>query len=255
MRARQELGSLSTSTLASKTSMGADPTVDALSRTWSLNALLKSVIDDLNPFKVAGAAVSGFANGVTAGAPSPSDNVNGTADGSGSISISDFKNVGGVCKPMNFPALNFAKALQQQMNRVAQVKDWSKVSEDGAIGPGTVALFAKIKAAFPTTVMGDTSSCSYLAADADVLAEQVRQVADSLKAPAQVSPAPGAAPSIVTKSGQTVIAPVSGGTGSSVIDSTFGGMTSGQKVVLAGLVGGIGYVLYKKSKKGSRKKR
>lgn len=265
MRARQELGSLTTSTLAAKTSMGTDMigevtvqdsrTATAVAKTEELNALLRVILDDLNPVSVVSAAASGFVNGVASGAAAPGDNVNATADGSGSISISDFKNVGGVCKPMNFPALNFARALQGQMNRVAQVKGWGKIAADGAIGPGTVALFAKIKAAYPSTVMGDTSSCSFIAADADVLAEQVRQVADSLKAPATVSAAPGAAPSITTKSGAVVLAPTSSGTGVSLIDGAIGGMSTGQKVVLAGLVGGIGYVLYKKSKKGSKKRR
>lgn len=265
MRARQELGSLTTSTLASKTSMGAveigevtvqsAATTSAIAKTEESIALFRTVLDELNPFSVLGAAAAGFVNGVASGSPAPTDNVNVTADGSSSISISDFKNVGGTCKPMNFPALNFAKALQDQMNRVAQAKGWGKIAADGAIGPGTVALFAKIKAAFPQTVMGDTSSCSFIAADADVLAEQVRQVADSLKAPATVSAAPGAAPSITTKSGAVVLAPTSSGTGVSLIDGAIGGMSTGQKVVLAGLVGGIGYVLYKKSKKGSKKRR
>lgn len=213
-------------------------------------------VESLNPWSIfkagIGAGVAAVTASSAAAALAAGDKITTTADGSGSISMSDFKNVGGVCKPMNFPALNFAKALQAQMNRVAQMKGWSKIGCDGAIGTGTMALFSKIKAAFPSTVMGDTSSCAYIAADCDVLAEQVRQVADSLNAPAKVS-APAAGPStILTASGKTVIAPPVGAAAASAGDA-FGGMSTTQKVVFAGLVGGIGYTLYKKSKKGKRR--
>lgn len=303
MRARQELGSLSKPTLASKTAMGdtqvrsdlagwfGDLMVDLgfASKPAQVNAgiaqattaavaagaaakpsgdisltdisvkSLGGALASLNPIDVMSAAASGFMQGVSsssiAEAEAAGDKVNQTADGSGSISISDFKNVGGVCIPKNFPALAFAVTLQQQMNRVAAAKNFGRIAEDGKIGPGTMALFKKIQAAFPSDLMGDTSSCSYIAADADVLTNQVRQIADGLKAPAKVDPAPGAAAAIATSSGKTVIAPVKGGIGVAAVDGAIGGMSTGQKVVLAGLVGGIGYVLYKKSKKGSKKRR
>lgn len=216
-------------------------------------------VETLNPFAVLSAAAQGIVDGLASSsvedANAAGDNVGATADGSGSISMSDFKNVGGVCKPMNFPALNYAKSLQAQMNRVAQVKGWSKIGVDGAIGPAVLALYTKIKAAAFPPLMGDTSSCAYIAADADVLADQVRQMADSLNAPPSVSGPATPAPSIVTKSGKTVIAPPAAGSiGVAAIDGAFGGMSGGQKVVFAGLVGGIGYVLYKKSHKKGRRK-
>lgn len=256
--ARQSLGSLSKSTLGPR-GRGMRQEMGDLSLTDISVKSLGGALSSLNPIDVVSAAATGFMNGVTsssvAEANAAGDNVNATADGSGSISISDFKNIGGVCVPMNFPALAFAVVLQQQMNRVAAAKSWGRIAEDGKIGPATMGLFKKIKAAFPTTVMGDTSSCAYIAADADVLSEQVRQVAEGLKAPAKVEPAAGAAAAIVTKSGKTVIAPVVGGTGASIVDSTFGGMTTGQKVVFVGLLGGIAYVVHKKSRKGMKRRK
>ena len=46
----------------------------------------------------------------------------------------------GMAKPMTTAALNAFKALQDQLNRVASIKSWSKVPVDGRIGSGTVAL-------------------------------------------------------------------------------------------------------------------
>ncbi len=249
----KKLGSLSGTTLGVKQEMGDISLTDISVKS------LEGGLASLNPISIVGAAATGFMQGVgsssVAEAEAAGDKVNATADGSGSISISDFKNVGGVCIAKNFPALAFAVTLQQQMNRVAAAKNWGRIAEDGKIGPATMSLFTKIKAAFPMTVMGDTSSCSFIAADADVLTEQVRQAADSINAPAKVDPAPGAAAAIVTNSGKTVIAPRAGSIGVAAVDGALGGMTQGQKVVFVGLLGGIGYVLYKKSHKSARKRR
>ena len=74
------------------------------------------------------------------------DLITQTATG-GSTSTADFTSVGGVCKAMNLPALAAVRGLQGQLNRVAQVKGYSKIAADGAIGPATMALFRLVQAA------------------------------------------------------------------------------------------------------------
>lgn len=181
---------------------------------------------------------------VPADQASPTDNVNQTAGGGTSTSASDFTSANGVCKPMNFPALAASRALQSQLNRVAQMKGFAKTATDGAIGPGTLALFRQVQSISNGGVMGDPSSCMGIAPDVDVLAAQVGAVADSLGAPAQVSgPVSLSVPSIKTKSGQTVIAPEPGLLGG------LAGMSGLEKVALLGVAGGIGYLLFTKKKR------
>jgi hypothetical protein len=179
----------------------------------------------------------------TSAAP-PADNVNQTDTGT-TTTAADFTNIGGICKPKNFPALGSARAFQGQLNRVAQVKNFSKVATDGAIGPATLALFKKVQAAAPAgSIMGDAASCMTVAPDVDVLGQQVQAFADSLGAPAQVSgPLSTSVPTITTKSGATVLAPDAGLMGSLAT------LSSVEKLALLGLAGGIGYVLWNKSKK------
>lgn len=187
----------------------------------------------------------GFGTGTAADA-APSDNVNQTTGGGTSTSASDFTAVAGVCKPQNFPALEAARELQRQLNRVAQMKGWSKASVDGAIGPGTLALFKKVQQVAAGSVMGDPSSCMGVAPDVDVLGAQVRAVADTLGAPATVSgPLSLAPPTIVTKSGKTIVAPDAGLLGS------VASMSGIEKLALLGVAGGIGYLLltHKKRRK------
>lgn len=170
--------------------------------------------------------------------PDPTDNVNQTAGGGTSTSAADFTSVAGVCKPQNFPALNAVRAFQQQLNRVAQVKNLSKVSVDGAIGPGTLALFRAVQSASGGSVMGDPSSCMGVAPDVDVLAAQVKDLADTLGAPATVSgPLALTVPSIVTKSGKVVVAPDGG------IAASLASMSGIEKIAIAGVVGAIGYLV------------
>jgi len=169
--------------------------------------------------------------------PDPSDNVNQTATGT-STSASDFTSVAGVCKPQNFPALNAVRAFQQQLNRVAQVKGLSKVSVDGAIGPGTLALFRSVQAASGGSVMGNPATCMGVAPDVDVLAMQVKDLADTLGAPATVSgPLAITVPTIVTKSGKTVVAPDGG------IAASLASMSGIEKLAIAGVAGAIGYLV------------
>jgi hypothetical protein len=175
----------------------------------------------------------------------PADNVNQTVGGGVSTSASDFTSAGGVCKPMNFPALAASRALQSQLNRVAQMKGFGKVATDGAIGPGTLALFRQVQSISAGGVMGDASNCMGVAPDVDVLAGQVQSVADSLGAPATVSgPVLSlSVPTIKTKSGKTVAAPDSGLLGS------MASMSGLEKLALLGVAGGIGYLLLSKKKR------
>ncbi len=182
----------------------------------------------------------------------PADNVNQTDSGT-STSVGDFTSVGGVCKPKNFPALAAVRAFQGQLNRVAQIKGFPKVASDGAVGPATLALFKKVQAAAPSgSIMGDAGSCMTVAPDVDVLGQQIQQFADSLGAPAQVAGPVGAAlavPTIKTKSGATVVAPDAGLLGSLAT------LSSAEKLALLGVAGGLGYMLLKKRRHSTTRRR
>lgn len=172
--------------------------------------------------------------------PDDTDNVNQTAGGGTTTSAADFTTVGGVCKPRNFPALDAVRVFQRQLNRVAQVKGFSKIVVDGAVGPGTLALFRQVQSVGKGSVMGDPSTCTGVAPDVDVLAAQVKDLADTLGAPAQVSgPVAIATPTILTKSNKVVIAPDAGAGLLGAVAS----MSGIEKVALVGVAGAIGYLL------------
>jgi hypothetical protein len=179
----------------------------------------------------------------------PADAVNQTANGGTTTTAADFLPVGGVCKPTNFPALAMVSEFQAQLNRVAQVKGFAKIAVDGAIGPGTLALFRQVQTASAGAVMGDGSSCMGVAPDVDVVGAQIKAMADGLGAPANVRPALSIkAPTIVTKSGKTLVAPNAGIAGSL---ATMSGL---EKVALLGVAGGIGYLLLQPGKRRKRGK-
>jgi len=174
----------------------------------------------------------------------PTDTITQTASGT-STSAADFTSVNGVCKAMNLPALAAVRGLQSQLNRVAQVKGYGKIAADGAIGPATLALFRLVQtAAGSGTIMGDASSCVNIGADSDVLLGQVQAYADSLGAPATVSAALSlGVPSIVTKSGKTVVAPDAG------IAGSLATLSGTEQMALLAVAGGIGYLLLTKKKR------
>lgn len=176
--------------------------------------------------------------GITSQKPDPSDKVDQTAGGGTTTSAADFTQVAGVCKPKNFPALAAVRAFQGQLNRVAQVKGLSKTTVDGAIGPGTLALFRQVQSASKGSVMGDPSTCMGVAPDVDVLGAQIKDFADTLGAPATVSgPLSLKPPTILTASGKTVVAPNSG------IAASLASMSGVEKLAIAGVAGAIGYLL------------
>lgn len=173
-----------------------------------------------------------------------------TASGGTSISSADFSTArAGVCKPTNLTALGYVKKLQNQLNRVAQAKGFPKIGIDGEIGQATQALFAKVQAAAPTQIMGSPSSCMGIAPDADVLSAQVQAYADSIGAPATVSPSALAmkAPTIVRPNGQEVAE-----TG---VMGAFDQLATIEKVAVLGVAGGIGYLLFTAKKKRKAKGR
>lgn len=175
--------------------------------------------------------------------PDPNDHVNETASGGTTTTAADFSIQAGICKPANFPALNAVRELQRQLNRVAQVKGLAKTTADGAVGPATLALFRQVQSSSAGAVMGDPSTCMGVAPDVDVLGAQVRAMADTLGAPATVSgPLALVTPTIVTKSGKTLVAPDAGLLGS------LGALSTVEKIALLGVAGGIGYLLMNRRK-------
>lgn len=179
--------------------------------------------------------------------PDPSDNVNQTANGGSTTSSADFVTVNGVCKPMNFPTLKVVQEFQRQLNRVAQAKGFGKIVVDGSVGPATLALFRRVQAASAGSVMGDPSTCMGVAPDVDVLAAQVRAMADTLGVPATVSgPLAVSVPTIQTKSGKTIVAPDAG------VMASLAALSGIEKLALLGVAGGIGYLLMNKRKRGRK---
>jgi hypothetical protein len=137
------------------------------------------------------------------------------------------------------------RSFQAQLNRVAQIRGFAKVASDGAVGPATLALFKKVQAAMPAGSINVNPDCLAIAADVDVLGQQIQQFADSLGAPPQVAgPVTGAlsVPSIKTKSGATVVAADAGVLGSLAT------LSGAEKLALLGMAGGVGYMLLKKKR-------
>lgn len=176
-----------------------------------------------------------------------SDAVDQTVGGGTSTSVADFVSTGGSCKPRNIPALNAVRELQRQLNRVADVKGFGLVSVDGSIGPATLALFRRVQAASAGSVMGDASSCITVAADSDVIAAQVKNLADAMGADEHVAdPITLNVATVVTKSGKTLAAPDQGILGALAMLSPF------EKAALAATAGGIAYLLFTLPAKGRR---
>ncbi len=160
----------------------------------------------------------------------------------------------GVCKPTTFQALDVARRLQMELNRVAQALGLKKITVDGDIGPGTLNLLKAIQAKGPTVSGGlavaPATSCTAVALMADGLTASAKAVADSRGVATKVDqPVPTKPVTIVTPSGQEVAAPPSLQTSySSAID--FGG---NDKMILPALLvlGGAIWLYTKDKKKGT----
>lgn len=170
----------------------------------------------------------------------------------------------GVCKPSNTATLAVFKAMQTQLNRCASVSGMSTIAIDGDVGPGTISLFGKLKAALmsiaPTVQFSagvrlaavDATSCSSIAAAADTIRDVAEAYANSkgaaVKPPA---PTPTKPPVLVdSKTGIEKPAPA----GANLLAS-FESLPTVYKVVGAGILAGIGFFAYKDMKKLGKRRR
>lgn len=163
----------------------------------------------------------------------------GYLSGLGDIALGDFVNRSGNCKPTNFETLAKFKELQTQLNRAAHAKGLPKIAVDGDIGPGTLALMAKLGVSAAT-------SCATVAPIAEALAVQMRETADNAGVPTKVSsPAPPVAPSIVNA---TTGAITPQPTSASIMDA-FNRMGTTELIIAAAVLGGGAYFLLGKKKR------
>lgn len=201
--------------------------------------------DDSAPTDDSGGGITGVFQQVADDAGA--ENVEDLTSSQG-LSAADFNctRAPGVCKPNNFAALHIVETLQNQCNRVAQVKGFAKVGADGDLGPGTAALVVKVMSAIGGAPPG--TDAASIAPFADILSQQIQAAADAMGAPGTVSgPALSAPPTIVSKSGKTIVAPPPGILDS--VSSLFTGMSSTQKVVLAGIGAGLVFAIFTSTKK------
>jgi hypothetical protein len=154
------------------------------------------------------------------------------------------KPLSGVCKPMNTSALVNFKELQNQLNRIAVAKGWSKVDVDGRIGGATVALWNK--ASELSVWMSPESGCDGLAdlAASGAAASQARTAANNLNAPAVVSAPITSRPSSPNADPSK---PPSDPPALAITDTLFGMVSSPFGLVIAA---GLGYAAYRLAKGG-----
>lgn len=160
---------------------------------------------------------------------------------------SQFKSMNGVCYPKTTAGSVAVQNLQRQMNRIAAVNNFTKVSPDGYIGPATLTLLTQISADLSST------NCLNVAPYVAERAAVVQSLADAMGAPSasSASPSPsGNAGGVVTPSGKVVQGPVLTG---SILDS-FNALSTPLQVGMVALGAGILYMLYAGSKKTKRKR-
>lgn len=149
----------------------------------------------------------------------------------------------GVCKPMTSWVLALFKELQNQLNRLAVAKGYSKINVDGRIGSKTVELYNK-------AVGGSFSGCDALSAmtvDGRSIA-LAKTAAAAVGAPASVPPPITSRPSIAKADGSVVDPPAM-----AITDTLFGLFENPLGLLV--LAGG-GYVAYRSfGKKKGRKTR
>lgn len=147
----------------------------------------------------------------------------------------------GICKPSNKYTLDAFKELQRQLNRVAQLRGLAKIGVDGDIGPGAVGLANK--------ALGAPASCTSIASSAPGYASQAKIMADSGGAPATVAGPLVIKPSTLVNAatGVEVIAPSSGIAAN--VGNAFANMSPIAKLAAVGILGGIGYYVWKGRKR------
>jgi len=169
------------------------------------------------------------------------DLLGGLTSGAGAGAVLSYNSTKypGTCKPSNTYTLNLFKALQSQLNRVAQLQGLSKISTDGDIGPGTVSLASR--------AIGAPSSCTAIAANVAGYTQQAKIMADTGGAPSSVSAPPQTKPSTIVDAITGMESPAPSGIAAS-LTGLWDGLTPAGKIGAVGILGGIGYYLYKKAK-------
>jgi hypothetical protein len=166
----------------------------------------------------------------------------------------------GVCKPSTVAALTTFKRMQHNLNRCAVVSGASTIAVDGDIGPGTVTLFGRLKSHLGTYALGNNdtnaaikiaaagSSCSSIAAVADVIANIAESYADDQNAPTSPpAPKPIKPPTLVSSTGLETPAPA----GSNLL-AVWGTTSTPVKLAALGILGGIGYFAFMKKPRRRR---
>jgi hypothetical protein len=159
------------------------------------------------------------------------------------------KPLAGVCKPMTTEALSQFKDLQNQLNRVAQVKGYSKIWVDGRIGKDTLALYNKVQA-LGLVFLSRYGTCDELSSATlrGVTIPLARRAADDLGAPATVAGRALARPSSADPSGGMPKDPPA----LAITDQIFNMISSPMGLLIAVGLGYGAYRLVKGKKKGKR---
>ena len=180
--------------------------------------------------------------------------------GMGDLASSEFNSTKypGICKPSTVSALATFKRLQTQLNRVASVKGIATIAIDGDVGPGTMSLFGKLQASLITYATSEQnlagavkvgtvlpSSCASLAMVSDVVGDIADSYADSLRAPERPPSPPATRPPVLVMPDGSEKAPPVGAD----LLTAWESQSTVMKIAMVGVLGGLGYYLYKGSKR------
>jgi lysozyme family protein len=174
---------------------------------------------------------------------------------SGGLAWVDSSQHPGVCLAKDKTSLSVAWNVQKQTNRLAQYYGFSKIAQDGQIGPRTVravnlalknARSKPIHAAFVSFAAGNLADCNQVFKAGNLIVSAFRQLADSFGVPASVT-----VPKPKLVAGTPAVSTVDPSTGKvqhTVATPAFAGFSSTQKLLMLGALG-IVALLYLKSKK------
>jgi lysozyme family protein len=185
--------------------------------------------------------------------------------GLGTIDTSHFNSTKypGICKPSDLPTLTLFKNLQAQLNRIAQAAALSKVTVDGDIGPGTIALLQKVAAwlgqggvsvdpARNILIQADTSSCVAVASNADTLGNAANGVANTLGVPSKITQPSSGSSTLVSSSGQVIKVNTPTPAASAGLLGALGGLDTTTLLLIAAGLGAAVYFTGPKKKAASR---
>jgi hypothetical protein len=152
----------------------------------------------------------------------------------------------GVCKPSNVGTLAAFKALQTQLNRVAQAKGLTKIGVDGDIGAGTLRIMTS------AGMIPAGTPCSVVAAQVTISTVTAKTIADAAGISSSVAgPLVLKRPTIVDAAGRESIVQ-SPAIGAGLVGA-FSNLSTPMKLAAVGILGGIGYFVFKDTKKKRRK--